>query len=276
MSIAATEWVLTNSTAEGTARLMLLVIADRANDFGACWASVAGLAERARVSVRQAQRLINHLVDEGHVTVDRGVGRGVTSIVTIKGVTDVTFSDVATPEKVTLSVEKVTFSDAPIAEKVTLWDGKGDTLGRKGDILGKKGDIGSHTCGEPNTTQDQPKEEPNTSSSSAFGDQLRAATAKSEEEERQAAGVIAELERIAKRRATADERNTLSEGRRRYGETAVRSALADLAMSWLDVRHSHNVAGWLRTAMQRQAPRASPVTDSHQSWKSVMAGNFIG
>lgn len=45
--------------------LVLLALADHANDSGTCFPSVARLAERARLSLRQTQRVLRHLEEIG-------------------------------------------------------------------------------------------------------------------------------------------------------------------------------------------------------------------
>ena len=48
-----------------TCLLVLLSLADQANDDGYCWPSQKSTAARCRISVRQVQRWIDHLVDIG-------------------------------------------------------------------------------------------------------------------------------------------------------------------------------------------------------------------
>ena len=72
MSIIWSGMVWHNSQQTGSGLLVLLAIADHANDDGICWPSVARLARKARVSERQCQRLISQLVDAGELAVERG------------------------------------------------------------------------------------------------------------------------------------------------------------------------------------------------------------
>jgi hypothetical protein len=97
MSIKIMNWVWENSTETGTNLLMLLAIADHANDDGVCWPSIARLAARARVKERQAQNIVKQLEESGSIEVQRGVGRKHTSLYIVKGAEDCTFSK---PEKV--------------------------------------------------------------------------------------------------------------------------------------------------------------------------------
>lgn len=48
-----------------TCLLVLLSLADQANDDGYCWPSQKSTANRCRISTRQVQRWIDHLVDIG-------------------------------------------------------------------------------------------------------------------------------------------------------------------------------------------------------------------
>ena len=63
-------WVWDHSTVGGTERLVLLALADCANDEGReCWPSIATLARKCRVDTRTVQRVIRRLADGGHVEI---------------------------------------------------------------------------------------------------------------------------------------------------------------------------------------------------------------
>ena len=109
MSIKWSGMVWHNSQQTGSGLLVLLAIADHANDDGICWPSVARLARMARVSERQCQRLISQLVNAGELAVERG-GHG--------------------PKSTTV------YRMLPV-----LAENKGDIQGIKGDIQRAKGDI---------------------------------------------------------------------------------------------------------------------------------------
>lgn len=88
MSIALMSQVWEQPDLEGSELLMMLALADHANDEGVCWPSVSRLATRARLSERQAQRVLHKLADKGYIrVVVRGDGRGRTTlyILTLKG-----------------------------------------------------------------------------------------------------------------------------------------------------------------------------------------------
>lgn len=62
MSFKIVDWVLDHSAAEGSVRLVALVLAENADqDTGECYPSVATIARRARVSVRTAQTALRVL-----------------------------------------------------------------------------------------------------------------------------------------------------------------------------------------------------------------------
>lgn len=115
MSVKIMARVWEESQHKGSTLLLLLAIADHANDDGICWPSVETLAAKARVKPRQAQNLLTQLETSGELVVRRGHGRKNTSIYVVaigqKGAVDCTFDRA---EKVQSSVEKVQSS----AEKV--------------------------------------------------------------------------------------------------------------------------------------------------------------
>ncbi len=79
MSIRVMSRVWDISKAEGAKLLILLALADRADEEGICWPSVAYLALKARISERQAQRLLRELEDEEAIRVEKRAGRGKTN-----------------------------------------------------------------------------------------------------------------------------------------------------------------------------------------------------
>lgn len=68
MGFHATSWVLKRSEARGLQRLVLIVLANYANDeTGECWPSLATIAEEAKTSQLQAKRVISALVKDGYI-----------------------------------------------------------------------------------------------------------------------------------------------------------------------------------------------------------------
>lgn len=64
-------WVFEHSDAEASDRLVLLALADHADDESwSCWPSVPRLARKARVSERTVQRCLRSLAEAGHIEVE--------------------------------------------------------------------------------------------------------------------------------------------------------------------------------------------------------------
>lgn len=58
-------------------KLVLLALADWANDDGVCWPSIKKLVEKTDASERTIQRAVSALVEKGHLTRVETLGRGV-------------------------------------------------------------------------------------------------------------------------------------------------------------------------------------------------------
>ena len=58
-------------------RLVLVALADWANERGECWPSMPRIAEKTGVDVRTARRVMKRLEDGGHITTDRRLGKGI-------------------------------------------------------------------------------------------------------------------------------------------------------------------------------------------------------
>ena len=71
MSVHVTSAVWKRSEAEGTTRLVLLRLADQANDDGWCWPALKALAADCRVSVSSVQRALEALAVFGELAVFR-------------------------------------------------------------------------------------------------------------------------------------------------------------------------------------------------------------
>lgn len=68
MSVHVTSWVLRHSPATLGDRLVLLVLADKADEDGTnAWPSVATIANESRLSERQAQRCLRNLEQTGQI-----------------------------------------------------------------------------------------------------------------------------------------------------------------------------------------------------------------
>lgn len=76
MTIKAMTWAFEQPLA-GNEKVVLLALADAANDDGVCWPSIPNIAAKAHVSDRTVQRVIRQLIDGGYVsTVSRSHENG--------------------------------------------------------------------------------------------------------------------------------------------------------------------------------------------------------
>ncbi|WP_318205345.1 helix-turn-helix domain-containing protein [Streptomyces sp. SCL15-4] len=75
MSFKVTNWVWTRSESRNGARLVMLALADRADDNGCCWPSIDDLAERTKLSPRAVQKAIATLAEIGELDIENGGGR---------------------------------------------------------------------------------------------------------------------------------------------------------------------------------------------------------
>ena len=76
MSIKVMNRVWSDSEMKGSQLLLMLAIADNANDDGFAWPGVHYLARKIRMSTRQVQRIVPDLIDAGELAVEFGAGRG--------------------------------------------------------------------------------------------------------------------------------------------------------------------------------------------------------
>lgn len=75
MSIKVTNWVWAMSKSRNGARLVMLAIADRADDNGLAWPSVEDIADRTRLTPRAVRKCTKELVELGELKVENGGGR---------------------------------------------------------------------------------------------------------------------------------------------------------------------------------------------------------
>jgi hypothetical protein len=76
MSVRVMTWVWQNGPTDPTERLILLALADHANDQGECYPSMAGIAAKASVTERGARGIMRRLEAGGWVSTKVGGGRG--------------------------------------------------------------------------------------------------------------------------------------------------------------------------------------------------------
>lgn len=70
MSVAAVAWALEQPVDPPTRKLILVVLAERANSEGKCWPPLEQVAESARVTVRAASRHIHALAADGYLLIN--------------------------------------------------------------------------------------------------------------------------------------------------------------------------------------------------------------
>jgi hypothetical protein len=176
MSLKIMAAVWEESTHRGAALIMMLALADHANDDGVSWPGIDRLAQRARVSVRQAQVIIAALIESGELHVLRNAGRGYTNLylVTI-GHTATSLTTVLTQRFQMTPDEARRMAHAILKKRPqekgeagnTFSYGKGEVSRRKGEVSREKGAVlrvkgEVATAPEPinQLTLTEPKEEP--------------------------------------------------------------------------------------------------------------------
>ena len=68
MSLRALAWAWEQELTNPTQKLVLLAIADHANDDGLCWPSMSHVANRCLLSTRQVQRITGTLEQHGLIS----------------------------------------------------------------------------------------------------------------------------------------------------------------------------------------------------------------
>jgi len=136
--------------------LVLLALADRADEDGICWPGVAYLAERARVQDRQVQRIIQELVRTGELVVQHGTGRGFTNhYLVVTGLEDGDILRVLT-RRLNYTAAEAQQVLAGILQKRQMFPAPEPKKGVKNDTLSKltKGDIDDTLSGEKGDVND--------------------------------------------------------------------------------------------------------------------------
>lgn len=127
----------------GSVLLVMLALADYANDDGYFWPSITSIAKKCRLSERQAQRIIRALVAEGAIEVAKhGDGRGHTTFYRIKDVMGDTLfegkddiDDTPLPGKGDIQREKANIQrEVAALKRVTSSAERVTSSARKGDI----------------------------------------------------------------------------------------------------------------------------------------------
>lgn len=80
MSIVVVNEVLDSSRSKGSARVLMIVLAEQAGEDGLCWPGLTRLARRVNTTERNIQLITRDLEDMGELIVDYGSGRGNTNL----------------------------------------------------------------------------------------------------------------------------------------------------------------------------------------------------
>lgn len=126
MSIRVMSRVWDSSHQEGGRLLVLLALADWADDDGKCWPKLSQLATKARMSVRTAQRALLDLEEEGEIERTGTGGRGQACTYRVLSGKGDSLSPITEPERVTSQARK---GDKPGGQRVTPVTRKGDNCG---------------------------------------------------------------------------------------------------------------------------------------------------
>lgn len=90
MSIRLMTLAWDHAPVKGSKLIVLLALADHANDEGRCWPSMDRIAHRARMTVRQARRVVRDLEEEGLLETYEREGQSSVFTVLVEGRTSVT------------------------------------------------------------------------------------------------------------------------------------------------------------------------------------------
>lgn len=129
MSIRTMDRVWKISTQSGGKLLLLLAIADFANDDGMAYPGIDTLAQKTRQSRRTVQRQLSELEAEGEIAIEPGTGRSNTNTYWVLAGLDQNLRQKHIEHCKRLKGDKMTPFNEPI---------KGDISGKKGDISGKE------------------------------------------------------------------------------------------------------------------------------------------
>lgn len=83
MSIRLMSEIFESETLGPTQRLIMLALADHADDEGRCYPSIARLCQRTGLSERAVRNNLRKLEEQGYLHTEKGVGRGGTSLYSV-------------------------------------------------------------------------------------------------------------------------------------------------------------------------------------------------
>src|SRR5262245_13253588 len=95
MSIKKVDEVFRGSPQRGSNRLVLLGLADYANDEGRAWPSVETLAKKVMLAPRNVQKRLRHLIECGEIRVEYNAGPSGVNVYILNGASPVATKPVA-------------------------------------------------------------------------------------------------------------------------------------------------------------------------------------
>lgn len=110
------------ATDDPSTLLVMLALADWANDDGVCWPAIDSIAEKCRISGRTAQRIIKELEDADLLEVTRKRGRTHTNTYRIKVPTCQVLFDLKGANESPIDDEKVTNETEKVTDEVLKGD----------------------------------------------------------------------------------------------------------------------------------------------------------
>lgn len=111
MSLAATRWAMQVQSVGLVPKMVLLVLADHADDAGRCWPSIARICTLGRIKERAAQLAVKELVKAGLVQREERIGVGATYVLAVQP-----------PPHVVRPTNDTPASDAPLPPHVVRGD----------------------------------------------------------------------------------------------------------------------------------------------------------
>ena len=148
MSVEVTNRVWTHSTRKGSDLVLMLALANRADEDGICWPGLQYLADKARVVERQARRMLRQLEAAKEIFTLTGRGRGRTTyyFVTVG----------LTREQVErVLITRLRMKPLEVVAALEQWLGVGQIKGdadvrfRKGDVPARKRGHAENKTGHP-------------------------------------------------------------------------------------------------------------------------------
>jgi len=158
VSIKVMTEVWASSAATGTKRLMMLALADHANEEGCCFPGIASLALKCRITERNAQLVLRELEESGELITELGTGRRNTNqywVFPPDTLTRLLLELPAQLERVKSSDERVKIS--ALLERVKS---SAERVKSSAQRVKSSAERVKHVSPEPSVTVSEPSEEP--------------------------------------------------------------------------------------------------------------------